>query len=80
MVQTFRLRLERYLDLSDRRRTLERLSEELLGEDPGYRPLCPRLGVSHVVGRSVLAESGDLRRFRHHRQYLKAWGFTLCTV
>jgi transposase len=29
---------------------------------------------------TILAEAGDLRRFRHHRQFLKFYGLDLGTV
>ena len=33
-----------------------------------------------IPGIAVLAEAGDLRRFRHHRQFLKFCGLDLATV
>ena len=33
-----------------------------------------------VIALSILAESGDLRRFHHHRQYLHFCGFNLSSV
>ena len=32
-----------------------------------------------MLALTILAESGDLRRFGHYRQYLKYCGFDLCT-
>jgi transposase len=32
-----------------------------------------------IIALTVLAEAGDLRRFRHHRQLLKFCGFDLAT-
>ena len=37
-------------------------------------------GIGPVNALAVLAEAGDLRRFRHHRQFLKFCGMDLATV
>ena len=37
----------------------------------------PGIGPIHAL--TILAEAGDLRRFRHHRQFLKFCGFDLAT-
>lgn len=37
-------------------------------------------GVVPINAMIILAEAGDLRRFRHHRQYLKLCGMDLATV
>jgi len=76
-VMTYRLQLERYQALSRQREMLEATSEQLLGEHADYRRLRTLPGVGPVIALSILAESGDLRRFRHHRQYLKFCGFNL---
>lgn len=38
----------------------------------------PRIGPINAM--TVLAEAGDLRRFRHHRQFLKFCGMDLATL
>ena len=34
-------------------------------------------GVGPILALTILAEAGDLRRFAHHRQFLKYCGFDL---
>lgn len=79
-VQTYRLQIKRYLDLTEQRRQLEQWSEQRLGDHPDYRRLRTLPGVGPIVALTILAESGDLRRFRHHRQYLHFCGFNLASV
>lgn len=79
-VQTFRLQIQRYLDLTQQRQQLEQWADRLLGEHPDYRRLRTLPGVGPIIALTILAESGDLRRFRHHRQYLHFCGFNLSAV
>lgn len=79
-VQTYRLQVQRYLDLTLQRRQLEEHSQQVLGSDPDYCRLLTLPGVGPVIALSILAESGDLRRFPHHRQYLNFCGLNLCSL
>ncbi|WP_269057619.1 transposase [Legionella saoudiensis] len=36
-------------------------------------------GIGPILALMILSETGDLRRFRHYRQFLKFCGFDLCT-
>lgn len=58
---------------------IERRAELMLAEDADYRRLrsIPGLGPINVL--TILAEAGDLRRFPHHRQFLKFCGLDLAT-
>lgn len=76
-LQTFRLQLERYLALTALRHQLEQQADALLGHNPDYQRLQTLPGVGPIIALIILAESGDLRRFSHHRQYLKYCGFDL---
>jgi transposase len=76
-VHTFRLQLQRYLSLSGSRDEIEQRSHDLLEDNPDYQRLRTMPGVGPVIALMIMAESGDLRRFRHHRQYLKFCGFDL---
>ncbi len=76
-IDTFRLQLHRYLDLSRQRLELERLAEEYLQEREDYRHLRTLPGVGPIIALMIIAESGDLRRFPHYRQYLSYCGFNL---
>ena len=48
-----------------------------LADNADYHRLRTLPGVGPVIALIILAESGDLRRFSHHRQYLKFCGFDL---
>ena len=76
-VATFRLRLQYFLDLSAQRTQLERWADELLGTHPDYALLQSIPGIGPVFALTILAEAGDLRRFAHHRQFLKFCGLDL---
>lgn len=76
-VATFRLRLQHFLDLTAQRAQLERWADDLLGAHPDYRLLQSIPGVGPVFALTILAEAGDLRRFAHHRQFLKFCGLDL---
>ena len=76
-VDTFRLQLERYLQLTQLRQFLEKQADTHLAGNPDYHRLQTLPGVGPIIALIILAESGDLRRFSHHRQYLKFCGFDL---
>jgi transposase len=76
-VATFRLRLQHFLDLTAQRMQIERWADDLLGTHPDYRLLQSLPGVGPVFALTILAEAGDLRRFAHHRQFLKFCGLDL---
>lgn len=73
----FRLQLERYQQLTTHRNSLEGIAHGLLKENQDYLRLRTIPGVGPIIGLIILAESGDLRRFAHHRQYLAFCGFSL---
>jgi transposase len=76
-ITTFRLQLERYLQLCNARSALEAQADALLGNSADYRCLKTVPGVGAVIALVILAEAGDLRRFSHHRQFLKFCGLDL---
>lgn len=76
-IQTFRLQIQRYLDLTLQRKQLELWAEQTLGENRDYQRLKTLPGVGPIIALTILAESGDLKRFSHHRKYLKFCGFDL---
>ena len=79
-LSTFKLQLERYLELSERRSALEVLADETLSNRDDYQRLRTIPGIGPINALIILAESGDLRRFRHYRQYLNFCGFNLSAV
>ena len=76
-VATFRLQLARYQELNRQRLELEETAKRLLGEHPDYARLVTVPGIGPIVALIILAEAGDLRRFHHHRQFLKFCGLDL---
>ena len=78
-VASFRLRLQHLLDLTAQRVRLERWADELVGTHPDYALLQSIPGIGSVFALTILAEAGDLRRFAHHRQFLKFCGLDLAT-
>jgi transposase len=76
-VRMFRTQLERYLSLTTMRHEMEQRADMLLSEKPDYLRLKTLPGVGPVIALMILAESGDLRRFLHHKQYLNYCGFNL---
>lgn len=76
-IHNFRLQVQRYLDLTRQRKNLESLAERSLAENPDYLRLKTLPGVGSILALTILAESDDLRRFPHHRHYLKFCRFDL---
>jgi len=62
------------------RNAIEDRAVELLGERPDYLLLRTIPGIGPINALTILAETGDLRRFHHHRQFLKFCGMDLATV
>jgi transposase len=76
-VGTFRLQLERYLQLCQARGALEAQADALLSARSDYQRLRTLPGVGPIIALVILAEAGDVRRFGHHRQFLKFCGLDL---
>lgn len=76
-IETFRLQLDRYRTLNGRRQQLEAWAEQSLAENSDAQLLRTIPGIGPILALIILAEGGDLRRFRHHRQFLKFCGFDL---
>jgi len=79
-VSTFKLQLKRYQELTQQRQTLEQTAEKFLAGTDDYHYLRSLPGVGPVIAMIIMAESGDLRRFRHYRQYLNFCGFNLSAL
>ena len=78
-VAMFRMVLAEGRSLIRQRDSIEARAEGLLGEDADYRRLKTLPGVGPINALTILAEAGDLRRFAHHRQFLKYCGLDLST-
>ncbi len=78
-MEMFRLVLAEYIHLAKLRRGLERQIHDRLEHQPDYQRLRTIPGIGPIVALTILAEGGDLRRFSHHRKFLKFCGFDLST-
>ncbi len=76
-ITTYRLRLQTFLDLSTHRAVLEAQADQLLDANPDYHQLQSIPSIGPVFALTILAVAGDLRRFAHHRQFLKFFGLDL---
>lgn len=76
----FRLVLAEGRSLIRQRDEIEARSVELLSDLPDYQLLTTIPGIDPINAMTILAEAGDLRRIRHHRQFLKFCGMDLATV
>jgi len=79
-VRMFRLVLAEGRSLIRQRDEIEARAVELLSDHPDYQLLTTIPGIGPINAMTILAEAGDLRRFRHHRQFLKFCGMDLATV
>lgn len=52
----------------------------MLKERADYQRLRELPGIGPIIALVILAEAGDLRRFPHHRQFLKFCGLDLAKV
>lgn len=76
-VDMFRVTLRRYQDLNHLRSDLEERASQVLAGKPEFEHLKSLPGVGPIIALTILAEAGDVRRFSHHRQFLKYCGFDL---
>lgn len=76
-VETYRMQLRRYQELILQRDALSVRADEILRGRTDYESLRSMPGVGPVLALTILAEGGDLRRFAHHRQFLKYCGLDL---
>ena len=79
-IRMFRLMLAEGRSLIRQRNAIEDRAVELLGDRPDYQLLRTIPGIGPINALTILAETGDLRRFHRHRQFLKFCGMDLATV
>jgi transposase len=75
--KTFQVQLRRYQEINDCRMQLEATAQTVLANNPDSAILQRVPGIGPINALTILAEGGDLRRFDHHRQFLKYCGFDL---
>jgi transposase len=75
----FRMVLAEARSLIRQRDQIEELAHAMLAHHADYQRLCTIPGIGPIHALTILAEAGDLRRFGHHRQFLKFCGLDLAT-
>lgn len=79
-IRMFRMVLAEGRRLIRQRDTIEARADELLSNQEDYKLLRSIPGIGPISALTILAEAGDVRRFRHHRQFLKFCGMDLATI
>lgn len=78
-VAMFRMIIAQARDLIQQRDAIEAMADQLLSGNRDYQLLRQVPGIGPINALTILAEAGDLRRFAHHRQFLKFCGLDLAT-
>ncbi len=78
-IRMFRIVLREHQRLCVVRADIEKEAESFLGDNLDYIRLKTLPGIGPILSLTILAEGGDLRRFAHHRQFLKYCGFDLAS-
>jgi len=79
-IRMFGMVLAEGRSLIQQRDTIEARADELLSNQEDYKLLRSIPGIGPINALTILAEAGDVRRFRHHRQFLKFCGMDLATI
>ena len=78
-VRMFRMIIAEARSLIRQRDEIEAAADEFLRENADYKLLRKIPGIGPINALTVIAEAGDVRRFSHHRQFLKFCGLDLAT-
>jgi len=78
-VTMFRMVIAQARTLIQQRNEIERIAHDALAANRDYQLLRMIPGIGPINALTILAEAGDLRRFSHHRQFLKFCGLDLAT-
>jgi len=75
----FKLMLTEYARLTQIRQDIQDAADRLLESNPHYDLLQSIPGIGPVIALTILAEAGDMRRFKHYKQFLKFCGLDLAS-
>ncbi len=78
-IAMFRMIIAQARSLIQQRNRIEETAQATLAQNRDYQLLIKIPGIGPINALTILAEAGDLRRFRHHRQFLKFCGLDLAT-
>lgn len=78
-IRMFRMVVAEARSLIRQRNEIEQQADDLLRHSQDYQLLRQIPGIGPINALTIIAEAGDLRRFHHHRQFLKFCGLDLST-
>lgn len=78
-MEMFRLILKEFASMCTQRAVIENFADEYLSQNEDYARLKTVPGIGPIIALTILAEAGNLRRFKHVKQFLKYCGFDLAT-
>lgn len=78
-IAMFRMVIAEGRSLIRQRDEIEEKADAALAANADYQRLRQIPGIGPINAMTILAEAGDLRRFSHHRQFLKFCGLDLAT-
>lgn len=78
-ITMFRMIIGQARGLIRERNRIEEIAQFTLADHHDYQLLRRSPGIGPINALIILAEAGDLRRFGHHRQFLKFCGLDLAT-
>ena len=78
-IEMFRLVLDEAIRMCQTRQHLEAEAHRYLKDHRQYQILRSIPGIGPIIALTIIAESGDLQRFSHHRKFLKYCGMDLST-
>jgi transposase len=78
-ITMFRMVIAQGRSLIQQRDEIEQLAHIRIADHVDYQLLRNIPGIGPINALTILAEAGDLRRFNHHRQFLKFCGLDLAT-
>lgn len=75
----FRMVVAQVRILIQQRNETDRIAHDALAANRDYQLLRMIPSIGPIAAMTILAEAGDMRRFSHHRQFLKFCGLDLAT-
>jgi transposase len=79
-IRMFRMIIAEARSLIRQRGEIELMADSLLQDNVDYQSLRRIPGIGPINALTIIAEAGDLRRFGHHRQFLKFCGLDLAAL